>query len=334
MNKKIIVIVAVVLMGLPTFAREFSKVGSAGAQFLKIGVGARYHGLGEAGVASVNDIYSLYWNPAGLAYIGGSQAAFTYVNYITDISLNYIAYARQYEGVGVFGVSATVLSMGEQEITTVDEPDGTGDMYSASSYALQLSYARFLTSQFSFGGSFKYVSEEIYRESARGWGVDFGTLLYTGFKTLRMGMNISNMGPEMQFDGPDLDVAYNPDESNPNQDGLPSRLKVDHYNLPLTFRVGLAYDWQWQDDYKLTLSVEAKHPNDNLQQGSLGGEFNWRDTYFLRAGYKFNYEEEGLGLGGGIRTRITGSTDLIIDYAWVDFGRLESVHRFSASISF
>jgi long-subunit fatty acid transport protein len=334
MKTRIAIILFAIALGGAALAGEFSKVGTAGAQFLKIGVGARYHALGEASVAAVDDIYSMYWNPSGLTQISGSELAVTYVNYLTDVNLNYVAYAKRFENLGVFGVSATVLSMGDQEITTVEEPDGAGYSYSASSYALQASFAREMTAHFSFGASLKYIGERIHREKSSGFAVDFGTLLYTGFRSLRIGMNIANMGPGMKFDGPDLDVAYDPDESNPNQDPFNSRLKVDDYDLPLTFRVGIAYDWELGEASRLTLAVEAKHPNDNLQQGGVGAEYNWDDRYFIRGGYKLNYEEEGLGLGGGIKLRASKSADLAIDYAWVDYGRFESVHRFSASLIF
>jgi len=333
MKKIIYTMVALILCG-SVVAGEFSKSGTTGAQFLKIGVGARYHGLGEASVATVNDIYSMYWNPSGLTQILGSELGFTYVNYLTDVNLNYVAYARRFENLGVFGISTTVLSMNDQEITTVDEPDGTGLSYGASSYALQLSFAREMTARFSFGASVKYIGEKIYREKASGFAFDFGTLLYTGYRNLRIGMNISNMGPEMKLDGPDLDVAYNPDQANPNQDPFNSRLKVDPYDLPLTFKVGMAYDLEFGETSRLTLSAEAKHPNDNIQQGALGAEYNRDDRYFLRAGYKLNYQEEGLGLGGGLRMRMSRSADLELDYAWVDYGRFQSVHRFSASLLF
>jgi hypothetical protein len=343
MKRIILFTIAAVLITTTVLADEFSKVGTAGAQFLKIGVGARYHSLGEASAAMANDIYSMYWNPAGLTYIEDNELAFTYVNYVIDISLNYVAYAKKFHNLGVFGVSATILSMDDQEITTIEEPNGTGEMYSVSSYAIQLSYARDLTANFSIGGSFKYIGEQIYREKAGGFAFDFGTLLYTGFRSLRLGMNISNLGPEMKFTGPDLTVPYDPgaqgpnsgdEEANPSSDEVSANINTTPYDLPLTFRIGLAYDFQFSEDMMATLALEAKHPNDNIQQGAIGTEFNWRDTYFLRAGYKINYEEEGIGLGGGLRTNISGDTDLILDYAWVDFGRFNSVHRFSASVTF
>ena len=48
-------------------ADDMTRTGSVGAQFLKIAVGSRYQGMGESSVAVVNDAYSMYWNPAGLA---------------------------------------------------------------------------------------------------------------------------------------------------------------------------------------------------------------------------------------------------------------------------
>ncbi|MBN2227497.1 MAG: PorV/PorQ family protein [candidate division Zixibacteria bacterium] len=336
MKTTIIVIMAVVLICGTVTAGEFSKVGTAGAQFLKIGVGSRYTAMGDASVAFADDIYSMYWNPAGLAGVYNNELAFSYVNYVTDVGLSYIAYARTFEDLGVFGISGTMLSMGDQEVTTIDEQNGTGQMYSVSSYSLQVSYARYLTTQFSFGGSFKYVREEIYRESANGFAFDFGTLLYTGLRSLRIGMSITNMGAEMKFDGPDLAVNYKPDDEadNENYDGVASRLEVEPYDLPLLFRIGLAYDFAFGPESNLLLAVEARHPNDNEQQGALGAEYGWQDKYFLRGGYKLNYEEETLSFGGGFRTHIGENTQMTLDYAWLDFGRFESVHRFSASVSF
>ena len=158
--KKILTVILVVLLAR-TASAEFSKVGSAGAQFLKIGVGSRYQGMGEASVATANDIYAMYWNPAGLVEIENSAVSFTNVNWVLDINLNYVGYAHYFEDIGVFGVSASVLSMDDQEITTFEEQEGTGEFYSAYSYAMGLSFARQLTNRFAFGLTAKYVGEKI-----------------------------------------------------------------------------------------------------------------------------------------------------------------------------
>ena len=69
--KRMLILILALALATAGQTAEISKVGSAGAQFLKIGVGARYQALGEASVAMANDAYSMYWNPAGLAEIGG-----------------------------------------------------------------------------------------------------------------------------------------------------------------------------------------------------------------------------------------------------------------------
>ena len=45
---------------------EGRGVGTSGSAALKIGIGARATGMGDASVAVVDDVSSIYWNPAGL----------------------------------------------------------------------------------------------------------------------------------------------------------------------------------------------------------------------------------------------------------------------------
>jgi hypothetical protein len=337
MRRKIgFVIVAAVLCGLAStaWAAEFSKVGTAGAQFLKVGMGARYVGMGEASVACVNDAYAMYWNPAGLTGLSSANLSLTNVDWIGDVQLNHVSLGKPLGDYSAFGVSVTALSMGEMEVTTVEEPEGTGETFTASSYCLSLGYARKMTDRFSVGLSGKYVWERISEERASGFAFDFGTLFYTGFRSLRMGMNIANLGPEMKMEGPELSAYLDPQPENPNNDDVKSKLAVDPYDLPLTFRFGMAYDVIESPESRLTVSLEAKHPNDNTQQASLGGEYLWKELFSLRAGYKFNYEEEGLTFGGGVKLKAGEKTNLDINYAWADFSRLQSVHRFSLGFEF
>lgn len=334
--KRILSLLIILALAAP-LAADTPKVGSAGAQFLKIGVGSRYQGMAEASVATCTDIYAAYWNPAGLAEVENWSVGFTTVNWLLDVNLNYVAAARYFEDVGTFAVSATVLSMEDQEITTVLEPDGTGQKYSAASYAVGLSYARQLTSRFAFGGTVKYLGEQIGEVDARGFGLDFGTLLYTGYRSMRIGMSISNMGSDMKFTGASVKVSYVDPGLDPDTDPQvvsDGELTTSDYSLPLTFRVGLAYDFQFGPKSMLTLSSEFKHPNDNEQRGSLGAEFGYDQKFFLRGGYKINYDEETFALGGGLSTSMGEATHLFIDYSWQDFGRLEAAQRFSVGFTF
>ena len=93
---------------------------------------------------------------------------------------------------------------------------------------------------------------------------------------------------------------------------------------PLLGLIGAAYDVDFASHSVLTLSSELKHSNDNDEKGAIGAQLGFDEKFFLRGGYKINYDEEGLTVGGGINTGLSSSTRLIIDYAWQDFGRLES----------
>jgi opacity protein-like surface antigen len=337
MKMKTVVLLAILLtISLVGTAKsdEFSRVGTVGAQFLKIGMGARYVAMGEASVACVNDAYAMFWNPAALTEISSSNISLTNVDWISDVQLNYASFGKSLDQYSSFGISLTAFTMGDMEVTTVEEPEGTGETFTASSYSLAIGYARKFTDRFSAGISGKYIWERISEESASGFAFDFGTLFYTGFKSLRMGMNISNLGPDMKLEGPELDTYYNPQPDNPNYDNVNAKLSVDPYDLPLTFRFGVAYDLVDSPESKFIVSMEAKHPNDNLQQASFGGEYLWKETFSLRAGYKLNYEEEGLTLGGGMKFNAGKNTKLDISYAWADFSRLSSVHRFSLGFEF
>ena len=119
MYKRIIILTVLALViGLANAsADEFSKVGTAGAQFLKIGLGARYTALGEAATAVADDAYALYWNPAALASIEKTELAFTTVDWIEDVSVSYLAFAYPWKNDLSIGLSMTILSVGEMEIT-------------------------------------------------------------------------------------------------------------------------------------------------------------------------------------------------------------------------
>ncbi len=331
---KIIAAVAIAFFAASSLhAGEFSKIGTAGAQFLKIGVGARYTAMGEASVADVDDGYALYWNPAALGTLTQSHLEFTTISYISDVSLNYVSFAKPL-AFGSIGASVTALTSGDMEITTIEQPDGTGKMFSASSYAIAVGYARRWTEFFSFGLSAKYVTERISEERASGIAFDFGTMLHPGYRNLRIGMNISNLGPELKYSGPELNFNYNPTEDNNSFDDAKGVLNVDSYDLPLVFRIGAAYDLQYSPSTRMTLSVEARDPSDSEQQGSFGAELAFQETFFLRGGWKLNYEEQSATVGAGLNLKVWSGTDMSMNYAFADFGRLSSVHRFSLGLRF
>jgi len=68
MKKIALAVIMVLLISSMSFA-AFSKLGTAGAQFLKIGIGARGAGMAGAFSAVADGASALYWNPAGIVQL-------------------------------------------------------------------------------------------------------------------------------------------------------------------------------------------------------------------------------------------------------------------------
>lgn len=337
--KKTLVLFLIVLLAFPVFAQKVTKVGTTAAGFLNIDVGARAVGMGSAYVTQSDDVTGMYWNPAGLARMRGAQALFSHTGWLADIAFNYAAVAVPLPGLGTIGASATFLTMDDMERTTISQPMGTGEMFSAGSYCFALSYARSLTDRFSIGGNFKYISEKIYHSTASGIAFDIGTLFETQFNGLLIGMSITNYGTKMRMGGRDMLIQSDIDPLiSGNNENINAHLQTDAFDLPLMFRVGVGMDvLKGAGNSNLIIAVDALHPNDDVEYLNVGAEYTFNRMFSLRGGYKSLFardSEEGLSVGGGIRYSIAGFTELQIDYAYQDFGILKNVQKFTLALGF
>jgi len=312
---------------------EFDNLGTSGAQFLKMDVDARVVGLGGANAAVTEGAMSLYYNPAGIAGMEKNSIAFSYTDWIADIKYNYFAYTRPVALFGNVGVHVAVLTMDDMERTTIEEPEGTGEMFGANSWVVGISNAYQLTDRFSFGLTAKYLREKISELSSGSIAFDFGTIYYTGFESLRIAMTTRNFGSDTRFKGTELETTLDHDD-DPLTLPVEVTLNTESHPLPLSFRVGIAYDFELGEQSMLLAALDGYNTRDRGQQGSVGFEYSWRDQLALRAGYKVRTDEEGIALGGGYNFEIRGFGTMGINYAWADLGRLENAHRFSLVMSF
>ena len=322
----------------PRAGAQVTKVGTTAAKFLSIPVGARALGMGGAQVAVANDPSAMYWNAAGLAQQTQSEAMFNHTNWIADIDFNYGGVVLPLGEGGTIGLNFTSLSMGEMERTTEDQPEGTGEMFNATSFAVGVSYGRNLTDWFAIGVNAKYVNERIWNSTAVGFAVDVGTLFTTPFEGLKFGAGISNFGTKMRINGDDLLVLKDISTNNGNNPNINANLSTDYFDLPLTLRIGVCYQPIANEDELLTLAVDAVHPNDNSESISLGGELAaFQRIIAIRGGYKALGAKDGedqFTVGGGVRYALTGNLIFKMDYAFEKFGRLNNVHKFGIGVMF
>jgi hypothetical protein len=287
-------------------------VGTIGAQFLKIGVGARASAMGDAFTSLADDASAAYWNPAGLARLNGNTIAIHHAAWPADLDLNAASYVF---GVnffpGMFALNLRALSMEPELRTDTTHPDGDGRFFDAGDLLVGLSYARSLTDKFSAGVNINFIQETLADYDANSIGFDLGVLYDTGYRSLRLGMAISNIGSEMSF-----------------VDGGES------VKLPIVFRLGSSMSFLQRGAHSFLSSVEFSHPPDNAERGNWGAEYGFRDFFFLRGGYKFNYDTEGLTAGAGVEFPASVSATARVDYAYNDFETLGTVHRFSVELQF
>ena len=314
-----------------------SKVGTTVAQFLKIGAGARAVGMGGAYSAISNDIYAVYWNPAGLATSSNtSEATFNHANWMADIKYDFAAASINLGSAGTIAASFTSLGTPEQEVRTLINPEGDGRMWDYGGISAAISYSKMLTDRFSIGINAKYIRENLWNSSASGFGIDVGTLYRTPFNDLTISAAIFNFGSDMQLDGRDTQFNTDPNsniDTGPNN--IPGSYDTDAFAIPLMFRFGLSMDMVNSRYIRLTGAVDAVHPNDNSEYLNLGAEFAYDEMLMLRAGYRqlfMNNSEGGLTFGGGIKYRFNAGLAIAINYAYADYGRLLDVHFFDVSL--
>ena len=310
--------------------RSTSKVGTTAGQFLKIAPGARATAMGGALTSIGSDIYSAYYNPAGVAIANSNgQLTFNHANWLADMNYDFAAGALNIEGLGTIFATLTSFRVPEEKVRTFQNPEGDGRYWDAGGLAIGMGYARQLTDRFSFGFTLKYIHESIWNSASSGFAFDIGMIYRTPFNDLMIGAAMTNYGSKMRLDGRDIRFNYDPnDDINSGPNNIPAEYKTDEFDLPLLFRFGMSMNLVNTRYIRLTGSVDAVHPNDNSEYINSGLEFAYDESFFIRAGYRqmfMNNSEGGLTFGGGLKFGITRNLRVILNYGYADYGRLKDV---------
>jgi hypothetical protein len=340
----------------PALAGSEGRKGTAGAMELRIPVGARGSALGGAVASDVSGIEAMFYNPAGLASVEGTEVLMSHQSYFADMKVNYAGAATKVGTMGVLGVSAKVLSIGDIFVTTEAAPDGTGEVLTPTFTVLGATWARQFTDRVNFGASLNYISENIVDNTASGLAFDFGVQYITDWHGFRLGMVMKNYGTSMDFSGPGFELRTQDPAADPNASPKVLSASSSRFEMPSYFTLATSYNLQQSSVTKLT--ALAAFQNNNFSGDNLRGGLEWtyRDQLALRGSYfgsfngtidattgeetfKFDSGDDlysGWALGAGVKTKLGADTKVGIDFAWkpVKSGTFDDIYELGVNLHF
>ena len=314
-----------------------TKTGTTVGQFLLIEPSARIAGMGNAGVTNYDEIEAAYYTPGAIGHFAGYGVQFTHSLWIADIMYDYAAAAISLGDFGNVLATVTSLNSGEIAVTTVQQEHGTGERYTVQDVAFGLGYGRMVSDRFSVGVEAFYMQETIWHSSLSAFALNVGTIYRISPEGLHIGASLSNFGTRGKYDGRDLKIQYDQNPSVFGDNGnIPGELFTDSFPLPVMFRIGLGMPIEISESHKLRLAVDAFHPSDNTESVSMGAEWAFQNTLFIRGGYQnlfLKASELGLTLGAGLQYQ-SDDYRVSFDYGWADEGRLQKTHRLTLGLMF
>lgn len=294
-----------------------------GAPFLRISPDARAGALGDQGVATSTDNFSQYWNAAKYAFSKDySGVAFTYTPYMSSLTSDVFLLNATYftflgtEERSTLAASIYYFNMGEIELNSlgVDNEIVSGGMAKPNEFSIDVSYGLRLSDNYSMAVTGRFIRSDLFNgiedatvQAANTFAVDVAgfyqseTMSTNNFEgKLRAGFQLANIGPKLDYSNSEDNASY----------------------LPTTLRLGVGYDFKFDDYNKVGVTTEFSKllvptpeydeegvryvPNKGVMEGifssfgkapgggsekmkeimySIGAEYSYNDALFVRAGY-------------------------------------------------
>ena len=284
--------------------QTFAQGGKTGLAFLKLGVGARSIGMGEAHAAIANDASATFYNPSGLVEGENHQILLMHKEWIEGARTEFFGVNLPF-GDKAIGLAINTTNVGDIELRTrPGPPEGT---FSIHDFALGLSFATKLHPSLNGGLSLKFLYEKIFVDEASGVALDIGLLYRTPIEGLKLAFVAANLGSM-------------------------GSLREEKIKLPSLIRVGSSYIREL-DLLRSTFTAGVdvvKVLREEKTHLHTGTELTYQELVSLRFGYLFGYETRGFTAGLGLRR----------DFVTVDYGfspqsrNISNGHTISIGVEF
>lgn len=300
--------------------------------FLRISPDARAGGMGDAGIAVSPDANASFWNQAKIPFSKGpGSIGATYTPWLKDIAQDvYLAtLAGNYKLNDESGISSSIRYFNLGNIDFVDNlgnPLGKGR---PREFSIDFGYSRKIGDKLGVGVALRYINSSLANGPTNGVVYKAGTTVAADLSLFHNGTNDEGEGLNWGITLTNLGgkVGYTDDAKSKDF-------------IPATLGAGLAYNWVFDETSKFTLALDVnkllvpsapvatgdystdsaalvtyhsqsvfqswfKSFKNDAYTASLGGEYNYNDQFFARAGYFFEPKDQGnrkyLTLGVGLK---------------------------------
>jgi hypothetical protein len=185
--------------------------------FLTIAPDSRAGAMGDAGVATSPDVYSMHWNPSKFAFIDGNGGVgISYSpwlrNLVPDINIAYLTGYKRIDTKQVIAASLLYSSLGDVPFT--DEFGNLERTFNPNEFAFDAAYARLFSENLSGSIAFRFIYSNLTGGSYSGGvatrpGISFASdisgfyqkkiTLFSKESQLGVGLNFSNIGTKMSY---------------------------------------------------------------------------------------------------------------------------------------
>lgn len=314
LSKNIVVALGLALVastsmsGLSHAAFGESAAGTKTGQFLKLPVGAKAIGMGEAYTAVADDANAIYYNVAGIARLEKKSAEYMFSKYVEETSYHWVGFAMPIsETIGSVGLGFQYFSEGELDQTNLNaQKTGT---FSPHDLAVNLSYARQIFGAANTAGlTLKIINSKI-EESASTVAIDLGVQNRQFLDgNLMLGFTVQNLGGSLKYES----------ESN---------------SLPILIKLGTGY--KIKENW--SAAADLVFPEDNSPTLALGTNYDYTIQDGMMISGRFGYNSRGRKVDGfnGITIGFGFAYQIgTLDYAWMPLGDLGATHRISFGVKF
>jgi hypothetical protein len=261
--------------------KEVKAQGEAAVPFLLLSPDSRAGGIGESGGGLADNSAAIFWNPAGIAFLTGTEVGFTHANWLPQFNLDlfydYLTFRQYIESIsGSVTASITFMNFGEFVRTNSESPDPIGTFRSFDA-ALTVGYATKLSDDWGLGLNFRVIHSRLSdkpTEDEQGKGVattvsfDVGAMWRPGNLHLPLigdfsnrfsiGANLSNLGPKITY--------IDQDQADP---------------IPTNFRLGFAFKLMEDEYNSLTYTLDFSKLLVDKRAGDSTKTSSEKDDFYL-----------------------------------------------------